>query len=373
MPTPLMWQLHGPKSGDNQQLSVIAAELERRFDWRSQTRQLRFRRTELLTNVLLGPTLTGLNATQSDELAAPWPQVILTAGRRNEPVARWLQKRAPHPVAIVHVGRPWARPERFDLIATTCQYFLEPAANTFTMALPLQAAPNDTPLPEFELQQIWTDPRLLRCAVLIGGNSGRTRFTANRMRRLVEILATWSEQQNAAVTLVTSPRTPAPALEALRAACVGRSGFRLFCWQPDAGENPYPSILTSAQRLVVTAESASMLAEAATTGTPLSVIDVTALGPAIADWLAWPALTHRIAQIVGPRRMRRDVRRLSAMLIDLHAAQELSADGELSFSQPGDYSAHQNPAQLMSARRSADLALLTERIRALVPAHTRAG
>ena len=100
-----VWVLLGHKAGDNHQVLALAESLGVPFE----RRELRYRPTELASNVLLGPNLAGLEADCRSSLAAPWPRLVITSGRRNEPVARWIRQQADHPVAGSARARnpPW--------------------------------------------------------------------------------------------------------------------------------------------------------------------------------------------------------------------------------------------------------------------------
>ncbi len=109
--SPSVWVLLGHKAGDNEQVLALAESLGTGFE----RRELRYRATELASNVLLGPNLLGVQARHRIGLEPPWPRLVISSGRRNEPVARWIRRQADHPVRLVHVGRPWADPDEFDL------------------------------------------------------------------------------------------------------------------------------------------------------------------------------------------------------------------------------------------------------------------
>ena len=75
----------------NAQITALADAL----GWPYEIKHLVFRRTELITNILAGPTLTGVIRERSSPLAPPWPDLMISAGRRNEPACRWVRERAP--------------------------------------------------------------------------------------------------------------------------------------------------------------------------------------------------------------------------------------------------------------------------------------
>ena len=107
-----VWCLLGRKAGDNRQVRALADEL----GWGYEQKQIVARPWELLPHLSLGVTLAGIDRGASTPLEPPWPDLVITAGRRNEPVARWIKHQSGGAAKIVHVGRPWASPERWDLV-----------------------------------------------------------------------------------------------------------------------------------------------------------------------------------------------------------------------------------------------------------------
>jgi len=301
--------LTGQKAGDNAQLTALAEALP----WPYTVKQLRYKATELLTNRLLGATLAGVERAVSSPLAAPWPDLVLTAGRRNEPVARWIKQQAPT-TRLVHVGRPWAPLASFDLIVTTPQYCLPERPNILHNHLPLHGV-NPARLAqaaarwraEFDvLPRPWT-------ALLVGGDSGPYVFTTNkglRLGRLADRLA-----RPGALLVTNSARTPAAAWAAVQAQ-IRVPSFQ-YQWRAGDADNPYWAYLALADRLIVTGESMSMLTEAAWTGKPLYLFDPGDAGP----WwrqrhnFRFKPVSHRLAMRFAPRRMHRDVGNIQRRLV----------------------------------------------------------
>ena len=307
-----VWLLVGPKAGDATQLRVLGAALAAR-GWTVEERRLVFHRHELATNLLLRVTLAGLRRDASDPLEAPWPELVLTAGRRNEPVARWIRRASGGRTRLVHVGRPWAAPKHFDLIVTTPQYFLDPAThgNVLRLPLPLVPAPERRPLPA------GAAPFL---ALLVGGDSGIRVLTEAGAVALADEALALARARGLALRVTTSPRTPPAAEAALAARLAGREGVVVHGWHGAAGgENPYGTWLATAEAFLVTDESMSMIAEAVATGRPVWLAPIPA--PARPWWATrrgwrWKPLTHRLAQHLAPRRLRRDTDRIVAALLE---------------------------------------------------------
>jgi mitochondrial fission protein ELM1 len=180
---PRVWLMMGHKAGDNSQVLALAEALGWPFDIKHFT----YKRTELLTNLVCGPTLAGVVQSQSSDLGPPWPDLIITAGRRNEPAARWIQKQAASEkhVRMVHCGRSWARIERFDLIVTTPQYRLPKRPNVLQNLTPLHRVTEERlRAAADDWRRRLSDLPGPYLAVVIGGASGPFTFDHAAAKRL---------------------------------------------------------------------------------------------------------------------------------------------------------------------------------------------
>jgi mitochondrial fission protein ELM1 len=315
--------LLGQKPGDNGQVQALAEAL----GWPYESRRFVYRRTELVTNRLLGPTLAGVVGSRSSTLEPPWPDLVISAGRRNEPIARWIQRRADRRVRLVHLGRPWASLDRFDLIITTPQYLLPDRPNVLRNAVPLHR------ITAARLAEAGAtlEPHLAGLphpyiAVLIGGNSGDFNFDPPTAARLGRRASAMAMAVGGTLLITTSARTPAEAAAAFEAA-IDDVPARLFHWTSEAADNPYLGYLALADAFIVTADSVSMVTEACVTRKPVHIFDPVEMrnagsrgGLIGAPTVKWPRLRFRnviqwLSMRVGPRRMRRDVKAIHRRLI----------------------------------------------------------
>jgi mitochondrial fission protein ELM1 len=325
---PRVWLMMGKKAGDNAQITALAEAL----GWPFEIKHLVFRKTELITNLLAGPTLTGVIKDRSSPLVPPWPDLMISAGRRNEPACRWVQAQSPG-ARLVHVGRPWAPLECFDLIVTTPQYRLPESANVLQNTTPLHRV---TEARLAEAARVFA-PRLAHLpqpyvAVVIGGNAGPYVLDAEAGALLGRAASAHAQKIGASLLVSSSARTPEPAMAALEAA-IDRPA-EIYRWRSGATDNPYLGYLALAQSIIVTCESMSMLAEACATRKPVYMFDLDTgpdnHWPLLADLLgetqqrSWgrrlrrwkfQPLVYRTAIVTGPRRLTRDVRIIQRALI----------------------------------------------------------
>lgn len=330
---PRVWLLMGHRQGDNSQVLALAEAL----GWPFEVKHFAYRRTELATNLILGATLKGTVPGRSSHLAPPWPDLIITAGRRNEPVARWIQDQADHRVRIVHMGRPWAKLERFDLIVTSPQYRLPNHPNVLQ---------NQGPIHRITAEKLQRESALWRprvehlpapwIAVLVGGNSGPYAFDRAAGERLARQASALAAEKGASLLVTTSARTPEVTTRALEASIT--VPFYLFEWTKEAKENPYLAFLALADEIVVTGDSMSMISEAAATAKPVYLFDVgegaNAMCPELAERggplrerlgrlsrqklnaLRLNAMLYRLMMRFGPQRLSRDIRLVHRIFVD---------------------------------------------------------
>lgn len=308
---PRVWLLTGHKAGDNSQVTALAEAL----GWPYEVKRFYYRAWELVTNRLLGATLAGIDLDRSSPLAPPWPELVITAGRRNEPVARWIRRQSPA-TRLVHIGRPWSPLSVFDLIVTTPQYFLPERKNILHNHLPLHGVDN---LRLEEAAQGWqgrlADLPHPWISVLIGGDSGPFVFTERKGRRLGQLVNELAQRAGGALLVSNSARTPASVYRAFLDEVTVPA--YIHHWEPGQADNPYLAYLQLADELVVTGESMSMLTEASYTGKPLYIFDPGDPGA----WWQYPhnyrfkPLSHQFAMHFASRRMHRDVGKIQQQLI----------------------------------------------------------
>jgi len=288
-----VWTLLGDREGDNAQVRALAEAL----GWPAAAKRLAYTSRYRWWNLLLGASCLSLDQRRSSALAPPWPDLVIAAGRRSAPVARWIRKQSKGRARLVHLGRPWAPLGCFDLVVTTPQYGLPQRPNVLHNALPI-VRPDAARLAEARAR--WA-PRLAALprplvALLVGGDSPPYVLDPQTAARLGREAIDRARVLGGALVVTCGPRVRAPAAEALAAAASGAG--HLHRWRPDDPDNPYLAYLALADRFIVTGDSASMLAEACATGRPVTIFPL----PERADW-RWRT-TRSVQRWVERRRAR---------------------------------------------------------------------
>jgi len=234
-----------------------------------------------LAGLAPGGSLAGLRHPEHFEVSAKdAPSLVISAGRRSAPVALWLKSR--YGARLVHCMSPGLsglfRRDLFDLLVIPAHDRPVPAANV----MPVLGAPHRvSPLVLSQAERAWRE-RLAhlphpRVALVIGGpvrGMGMNPQAAQHLGRDVALLVTGLR---GSVMATTSRRTGAEAADAL-ADGLGPCLNVLYRWG-EPGENPYMGFLATADAIVVTADSVSMISEACGTSAPVYVALPEQAGP----------------------------------------------------------------------------------------------
>jgi mitochondrial fission protein ELM1 len=220
---------------------------------------------------LPGRALGGLDRSASSSLEAPWPDLVLMAGRRALPVARWVREQSGGRTRLVQLGRPGGAFELVDLIVARPDDRLPVRPNVIQVAGPLVATTsteaNDESLKAGPFAGL-AHPILL---LLLTGRLAPYSLTESGIRALGTAAAAEARRQGGSLA-VCSDGTVAPKLLAeLRSTAGGGVPF-IEASAEDAVERSM--LLRAADRYLVTAGDAEGLAEVCPTGKPVALYDL---------------------------------------------------------------------------------------------------
>jgi mitochondrial fission protein ELM1 len=272
---PRTWLVLGDKGGDNAQVRIIADAL----GWPYHVKQLVFRAPYVLGKPRFRTSLYHVDQARSAPLQPPWPDLILTVGRRPSMAALWVKEQTRGRARLVVVGRPKRWLARFDLVIAPPQFQLPRRANVLPLDLPLMRV-DEAALAAAGAAwraRLADLPRPL-IALLVGGPTKPYRFDRAVAKRLMELARRAAAAEGGSLYVSTSRRTPPAVVEALAAELPASA--RLYRWH-DGGDNPYHALLGLADRFVVTGDSISMMVEVARLGRPLAIFALPEEGHAL--------------------------------------------------------------------------------------------
>jgi len=264
---PVTWVILSDKRGDNGQVETIVDALP----WDVEHKYVHMKPEWVLGKPAFEPTLEHLDMSQSDPIdQGPWPDLIITVGRRPSMVALWIREQSGNRTKVVLVGKPSGQMMDFSLVIASAENQMPPMHNFLPTVLPLMRISAEGVASEAEA---WKDrfapldkPLI---AFLIGGETNP--FIMNR--QVADDLvakARWVvDELGGTPYITTSRRTTPEVLEVLRRDLPEEAVY--FEWSADATDNPYRALLGSADGFIVTADSVSMMVEVIYLHKPLAI------------------------------------------------------------------------------------------------------
>ena len=261
--SPVTWILHDGKAGMASQalglaeatgFSFVEKPLDIRFPWAFLPPRLWFRPLSAARTAAVG-------------LSPPWPHLVIGCGRNAAMPALAIRRANGGNTLAVQIQDPGVGHAEFDLLVVPEHDRLRGprvivtrgAVHRVTMArvaAELRRFPGLAALPR---------PIL---AVLIGGTNKAYRLTLRRLGEIADAVADVLRQQGGSALVTPSRRTGVRGIELLRGKL---EDLPAVVWD-GSGENPYFAYLALADAFLVTADSVSMISEAAATGKPVHVL-----------------------------------------------------------------------------------------------------
>ena len=223
----------------------IAVQLRRPWSWLPAYRQL--------------PGL--LQYGLEERLPQPWPDLLISCGRRSASVSAAARRAAGGRTFAVHIQNPRTPLRCFDLIVPLAHDGLAGPNVVASRAALHRITPEKLAAAGAEWRGRFGD---LNVAVMLGGRTRSYRFTRQTVDRLVSGLA----DLNGEIAVTASRRTEPGVIDALKAHLT-----EAWFWD-GTGSNPYLGMLALARHVVVTEDSVSMISEAISTGKPVYVAEM---------------------------------------------------------------------------------------------------
>jgi mitochondrial fission protein ELM1 len=260
---PAVWVLADDRAGNVAQCLGVAEALGLPF----AVKTLRYDRLARLPN-LLRPGLTGVAAESRAALCAPWPRLVIAAGRRTAPVARWIKRRSgARLVQVMDPGFP-GRGD-FDLIVSPAHDRPKDAPNVLEVAgAPHRVTPERLAAEAAKWRGAFAHLPRPWVAVIVGGATRNRPFPVEMARALGERAAALAGGLGGSLLLTTSRRTGAEQEAALAAVLPEPRWLHQF---GKGGDNPYFGFLALADAIVVTGDSVSMCCEACAAAAPVFI------------------------------------------------------------------------------------------------------
>ncbi|MDR0662072.1 MAG: mitochondrial fission ELM1 family protein [Holosporales bacterium] len=216
------------------------------------------------------------------EHSSPYPNIIISSGRRSQPIATTFKKRHPE-VFLIALLNPLMPLSLFDLVIAP-QHDRLRGPNVLSLRGVWHRVTREK-LQEGVRQESFPQLRRPLLGVLLGGTSKHYNWTHTsaislmahcppflppqppRFRVLYETLLSF-DKKGWGVVILPSRRTPSWLVRDLQRQTADTS---ILIDKGTGPVNPYLSVLAAADALLVTADSMSMISEACATGKPVYI------------------------------------------------------------------------------------------------------
>jgi mitochondrial fission protein ELM1 len=208
-----------------------------------------------------------------------------------------LREQSKGRIKAVCLARPAGTASAFDLVITTAQYRLPPAANILELNLPLSGG-----APTGESETVMAPRSVRPCIVLaIGGTSFPERLDAAAAETMIQDVKQHAEARGGAMVCITSPRTGGDVVRVLRKLVDAPHELHLYGKER---VNPYRQLIAEADEIIVTSDSVSMVGDALETGRPVFVYPLPrpqTLEWRVSEWLYRRAVVNK-SPVLAPVR-----------------------------------------------------------------------
>jgi uncharacterized protein len=260
--SPVTWVLHDGKAGMASQalglaeatgFSFIERRIQIRFPW-----------------MCLPPRLWFLPlAATEPTLSPPWPDLVIGCGRNAAMPALAIRRASGGRTLAAQIQDPGIGRREFDLLVVPEHDRLRGPQVIVTRGAVHRVTRARLAAERGRFPALAVLPRPI-LSVLVGGANKAYRLTLRRLAEIADMVADVLRARGGSALVTPSRRTGAAGIGLLRDRL---ENLPVAIWD-GCGENPYFAYLALADAFMVTADSVSMISEAAATGNPVHVLDL---------------------------------------------------------------------------------------------------
>jgi uncharacterized protein len=263
--TPSVWVLHDGKPGMASQALGLAETTGFRF----LEKPLRVRRpwAWLPPQLWVAPLLPV--TPEFGDLAPPWPDLVISCGRNAVRPALAIRAASGGRTLAAHIQDPRFGRGEFDMLLVPEHDRLRGPRVFVTRGAIHRVTANRLDAERCRFPALENLPRPI-VAMLVGGSNRAYRLDLRRLGESSETVARAVRRRGGSVVVTPSRRTGPAGVAVLRARF---AGLPSAIWD-GSGNNPYFAYLAVADAFLVTADSVSMVSEAAATGKPVHILEL---------------------------------------------------------------------------------------------------
>jgi uncharacterized protein len=204
-----------------------------------------------------------------ERLTPPWPDLVIGCGRNTAMPGLAIRRASGGVTVAAQIQYPGIGLGEFDLLVVPEHDRLRGAQIIVTRGAVHRVTWARLAAARGRFPALAAMPRPI-LSVLIGGTNKAYRLTLRRLGEIADALVAVLGADGGSALVTPSRRTGAAGVALLRERL---SGFSAAIWD-GSGDNPYFAYLALADAFLVTADSVSMISEAAATGKPVHILDL---------------------------------------------------------------------------------------------------
>jgi len=202
-------------------------------------------------------------------LTPPWPDLIIACGRNAAMPALAIRRANGGRTVAAQIQNPGVGSSEFDLLVVPEHDRLRGARVMVTQGAVHRVTEARLAAERLRFPALGAMPRPI-VSVLIGGSNRTYRLTLRRLGEIADTLGAVLRTEGGSALVTPSRRTGPAGVAVLRDRLKGLSAF---VWN-GLGDNPYFAFLALADTFLVTADSVSMISEAAATSKPVHILEL---------------------------------------------------------------------------------------------------
>lgn len=262
---PLVWVLHDGKPGMASQALGLAEATG--FPFVEQRLSIRLPWVWLPPALWLRPLAAP--GPSGARLVPPWPGLVIGCGRNTVKPALAIRRAGGGHTLAAQIQDPGTGRAEFDLVIVPEHDQFRGPAVVVTRGAVHRVTDAKLAAERARFSKLAAMPRPI-LTVLIGGSNKAYRVTLAQLGEIAQAVAAVLRQRGGSALVTPSRRTGSESLAVLHRHL---AGLPIAIWD-GSGENPYFAYLALADAFLVTADSVSMISEAAATGKPVHIFDL---------------------------------------------------------------------------------------------------
>jgi uncharacterized protein len=260
---PVVWVLHDGKPGMASQALGLAEATG--FPFVEKQLAVRPLWAWLPPQLWLAP----FRAVITGPLRPPWPDLVIGCGRLSAMPGLAIRRASGGRTFAAQVQDPRVGRNEFDLLFVPEHDRLRGPRTVVTRGAIHRVTAARLAEARRRFPRLTGSPRPI-LGVLIGGANRSYRLSLDRLGAIAEAIAGALRAGGGSALVTPSRRTGAAGVALLRERL---AGLPAEIWD-GSGDNPYYAYLAAADALLVTADSVSMISEAAATGKPVHILEL---------------------------------------------------------------------------------------------------